>query len=214
MTYRRVTGVCMHCGHDHGTKNSLDAAGDANHRLRDVGPPAGVAERRAPPSAMVPTVEYLRETTHQQHDQIVDLHRFLRQIRAWDMMDSAADGKFWREQIDKLLPAQPTERKPTLHSTSGGQTTASGTTPRTRSRRREYLWTWRETPSMPAERSGRKSLPSSASRSDTEAVIFTFKCTTCRKRNETDNPPEDCVLHCTRCGIKTVQTFEGFAHGR
>ena len=41
-------------------------------------------------------IERLRETVKR-------LAAALREIRAWDHMDTAADGAFWRAEIDKLL---------------------------------------------------------------------------------------------------------------
>lgn len=48
----------------------------------------------------------------------------------------------------------------------------------------------------PDKRSARRRLP-----------VFTYRCTNCRTANKTNTPPEDCMLHCTRCGFLTVQAF-------
>ena len=41
------------------------------------------------------------------------------------------------------------------------------------------------------------------------APVFTYQCTNCYTKNKTENPPEDFMLHCSKCGFLTVQTCEG-----
>lgn len=43
-------------------------------------------------------------------------------------------------------------------------------------------------------------------------TTFRYKCTDCGAKNTTDNPPEDCMLHCSKCGHLTVQTCEAVKH--
>lgn len=52
-----------------------------------------------------------------------------------------------------------------------------------------------------------KPLPAPRSRTAKRSV-FTYQCTNCQTKNKTDTPPEDCMLHCSRCGFLTVQTCE------
>lgn len=42
-----------------------------------------------------------------------EMMQLLQRIRQWDMMDTAADGKYWRREIDKALSPAPVETVPT-----------------------------------------------------------------------------------------------------
>lgn len=39
-------------------------------------------------------------------------------------------------------------------------------------------------------------------------TVFTFRCIDCHTNNKTEVPPQDSMLHCSRCGFQTVQTCE------
>lgn len=43
-------------------------------------------------------------------------------------------------------------------------------------------------------------------------ITFRYKCVDCGTKNTTETPPEDNVLHCSRCGFPTVQVCESVKH--
>lgn len=43
-------------------------------------------------------------------------------------------------------------------------------------------------------------------------TTYRYKCVDCRTKNTTDQPAEDNILNCSRCGYATVQVLEGVKH--